>query len=278
MNIFKELAYGNGSVKENSVNAFLAYLLNPNKDHGLNDAFLKSFLGNLTDEIKKNIFKFKDDESEEEKYLIPDLHNKSSYNVDVFVEKNFTGNDKSDKNRVDIILKITQNIGDRQNQDNAIVFDIGVNPIAIFLIEVKISDSAATENQIMNQLTSAIKSQAYPVWDDKIYHIYVSPNENRCNNEFKSIQSNNELQNKCIHIFWDKIESIHLNNSSEGEGNEKRETNTNYSILEIIKLIVKQEEEVNAEPIDDYCKQTLKAFCNFITSGFTGKITENKTK
>ncbi len=41
MNIFKILYSGNDKVREISVSAFLAYLLNPKADHGLNDSFLK---------------------------------------------------------------------------------------------------------------------------------------------------------------------------------------------------------------------------------------------
>lgn len=44
MNIFEILSQGKGSVNEENVSAFLAYLLNPNKAHGLKNEFLKEFI------------------------------------------------------------------------------------------------------------------------------------------------------------------------------------------------------------------------------------------
>ena len=44
MNIFEILSQGKGSVNEENISAFLAYLLNPNETHGLKDIFLKRFL------------------------------------------------------------------------------------------------------------------------------------------------------------------------------------------------------------------------------------------
>lgn len=49
MNIFEILSQGKGSVNEENVSAFLAYLLNPNKAHGLKNEFLKEFI-KLVDE------------------------------------------------------------------------------------------------------------------------------------------------------------------------------------------------------------------------------------
>ena len=44
MNIFNELSNGSGSINEPNISSFLAYLLTPAADHGLNDEFLKRFL------------------------------------------------------------------------------------------------------------------------------------------------------------------------------------------------------------------------------------------
>ena len=47
MNIFEVLSRGNGSVNEENVSAFLAYLLDPNETHGLSGVFLEAFVGLL---------------------------------------------------------------------------------------------------------------------------------------------------------------------------------------------------------------------------------------
>jgi hypothetical protein len=44
MNIFSVLSMGKSRLRETSMSAMLAYLLNPNQDHGLGYRFLKSFL------------------------------------------------------------------------------------------------------------------------------------------------------------------------------------------------------------------------------------------
>ena len=44
MNIFSVLSMGKSRLHETSMSAMLAYLLNPNQDHGLGNKFLKSFL------------------------------------------------------------------------------------------------------------------------------------------------------------------------------------------------------------------------------------------
>ena len=55
MNIFEILNQGKGYINEENISSFLAYLLDPNEDHGLGTVFLEKFLKklNLTDgEIK----------------------------------------------------------------------------------------------------------------------------------------------------------------------------------------------------------------------------------
>lgn len=55
MNIFETLNHGKGCINEENISSFLAYLLDPNEDHGLGTVFLEKFLNklNLSDgEIK----------------------------------------------------------------------------------------------------------------------------------------------------------------------------------------------------------------------------------
>ena len=47
MNIFEVLSQGKGSINEENISSFLAYLLDPNEDHGLYTEFLERFLAQL---------------------------------------------------------------------------------------------------------------------------------------------------------------------------------------------------------------------------------------
>ena len=52
MNIFRILSSNDGAIKEPNVSSFLAYLLNPNEDHGISGMLLKPKLSGLN-EVKK---------------------------------------------------------------------------------------------------------------------------------------------------------------------------------------------------------------------------------
>ncbi len=47
MNIFEILNNGRGCINEENISSFLAYLLDPNEDHGLGSVFLEKFLNDL---------------------------------------------------------------------------------------------------------------------------------------------------------------------------------------------------------------------------------------
>ena len=51
MNIFGTLSQSSGFIDKHNAAAFLAFLLNPNEEHGLSTAFLRNFLQEIQ-EIK----------------------------------------------------------------------------------------------------------------------------------------------------------------------------------------------------------------------------------
>ncbi len=79
MNIFKILSSGDGSIKEPNVSAFLGYLLDPNKEHGLKDYLLKIVLKKLNE--NNTITSLMVNEN------IVNLTNDSDFKVEVELEK-----------------------------------------------------------------------------------------------------------------------------------------------------------------------------------------------
>ena len=56
MNIFKILSSNDGSINEPNVSSFLAYLLNPNEDHGISSLLLQEILQDIIT-VDNNLFK-----------------------------------------------------------------------------------------------------------------------------------------------------------------------------------------------------------------------------
>ena len=48
MNIFRILSSNDGSINEPNVSSFLAYLLDPNEDHGISSLLLQELLSDIT--------------------------------------------------------------------------------------------------------------------------------------------------------------------------------------------------------------------------------------
>ena len=127
MNIFKILSSGDGSIKEPNISAFLGYLLDPNKEHGLKDFLLKAMIEPLV--VNNNIANLLINEN------IVNLTNESSFTVNVELEKKVKI--KSSKDRfIDIVINIYK--------EDKLIF--------ILCIENKIRDSSITINQLDEQL------------------------------------------------------------------------------------------------------------------------------
>jgi hypothetical protein len=246
MNIFKVLSSGYGRVNETNVSAFLGYLLNPNSDHGLNAAFLKEILKCFDPNILLTIFN-------NEKIDEIDLSTRSKYLTEVFLEKNFKNGNRVDiDNRVDIVVKITKRVS-LGTTDSDEIFNHN-DPIAIFLVEVKVSETSVREIQLIEQYNAGIeKAKNIKGWEGKVYSILIALEGENAGRAFKKLNSNNSL-----FLTWF--------------------SSSKKSIETILKDIISYEQASSIEPIDEYAIHTIKAFLNFIKDKFSSNISTNSER
>lgn len=147
MNIFKILSSGDGSIKEPNISAFLGYLLDPNKEHGLKDHLLRLLIRPLIDNENKKLLIYDS---------IVNLTNESSFSVNVELERKVKINSNKDR-YIDIVITISE-----KNE-----------PIFIVCIENKIRDSSVTINQLTEQLEGIKKD--YINNEVPIGFIYLTP-------------------------------------------------------------------------------------------------------
>lgn len=310
MNIFRILAQGDGSINEPNVSAFLGYLLDPNEDHGLGSIFLERFLQLHYNYFEKFCFEDKDNEGvkieleinnkpyltwlvdKEEDGAVIDLSKNGDYEVKVFFEQAFSG--VNGKQIVDIMLIVHEMPkGEKKEQyfKNYVKNDKKLKHV--FLIEVKISDSAAhptdikknKEGQLIEQAINSRKVLKELLSENKEFDIYkdisiifVAPDildkskseskkDTNVKTAFeellklnKSKESERDFTNnpKSL-IFWNSIK--------DSDGKILNEDNIEKTIDNI--LYATHEEK--AEPIPQYTLDTLKSFSNFIYSDFSYK-------
>lgn len=244
MNIFKILANGDGNIKEPNITEFLAFILDPSKDHGLGAHLLESFLTPI-------VFKFEEFKFLRKKDIVEviDLSAMAElYNVEIETEYSIriTSRDitkKSKRRDVDIKILLRKNKKNKNNGDE----------IYTFLIENKIATSSITDGQL-EEWEKGIKQLEENVeeWHDGTTGIiFLTPEkEGRSAIYFGKFKSNYPK----YHLSWGKYER---NNSDDKE-----------TILKMIKDILNKESAGDIEPIHEYTKYTLKAFLNFIISDF----------
>ena len=173
MNIFKILSSGDGSIKEPNVSAFLGYLLDPNKEHGLKDFLLRKVIEPIVSEdeplgllINGNIV---------------NLTNDSDFKIEVELEKKViisSGN----KRDIDIVISIFEK--------TELKF--------ILCIENKIRASSVTKNQLNEQL-EGIKKE-FP--ETQIGFIYLTPEScPKCKEEYCEFKTKHE-NIPATHLFW----------------------------------------------------------------------------
>lgn len=298
MNIFRILAQGDGAIQEPNISAFLGYLLNPNEDHGLGSRFLESFL-------EQHYLRCKNDSTIDNKKLdwiydkgeIIDLSTNSNYEVNVFFEQSFKGESKKDI--VDIMLVIHKVEKEKKEQyfKNYILNERELKHI--FLIEVKIKDSACTlkgekqdtskgEGQLVDQITKSktiiedlLKSNENEKSNDMdISIIFITPDYTKITSELKSrneetkaykafreltsfLKQKKETTNTLrSHIFWNNIRD---------ETNKIIPLENYMPIEQLLDNIIDSKDEDKPEPIPQYTIDTIKSFSNFIYSDFSYK-------
>lgn len=191
MNIFKILSSNDGSINEPNVSSFLAYLLNPNEDHGISGLLLQEILNEFINIDKEFLKKIQYDNR------ITDLSNYSGYSINVMPEFSVSLDNNSKKKRrdIDILLEI---VDSRSGET-----------LYAICIENKITDNSI--NRYDSQLEDELKGlrnyytegDLYP----DIYVIYLTPTPSKISRDsFEKLE-----YSKKYHLFWDNHENSIFN-------------------------------------------------------------------
>ena len=144
MNIFSALTEGKGRLHEPSLSAFLAFLLNPTRSHGLSDSFLRAFLFVIA-------------KSSGNPYRFDDVLNSSRLEVDIGLEI------RHGIRTVDVEITILEpNKGEDARELHRII------------IENKIRHSAAQDHQLSEEFTGVL-NELNGTDDTKITAVFLTP-------------------------------------------------------------------------------------------------------
>ena len=170
MNIFSVLSMGKSRLHETSMSAMLAYLLNPNQDHGLGNKFLKSFL-ELANE--NNIYSM---------YIEKIGLNKLKFDIDLEVQ--YYDNDRK-RSDIDVQIKI---------------FDDNWNELHRIIIENKIKIGAANPKQLEQYYDVVINDvNDENISKDKLSVVFITPHTN---NKILEEEFDNLKTDKKTWIYW----------------------------------------------------------------------------
>lgn len=246
MNIFKVLSSNDGSINEPNVTSFLAYLLDPNENHGLGSRFVESF---LTPIVLSNNERYKELIYNNR---VRDLSRNSKYEVRVQAEVKVISSESEavKKTRdIDIVIELfDQNFSD-------------VVPKYSFCVENKINDGAIQkgDNQLFEEIFGLVNyysGSSLKKEQPLVAFIYLTHSgSQRAINEFNELLLTLEIEGlsvPCYHLSW---------------GREDLE-NLEITIADLLSRILREESIGKIEPIYDYTKHTIKSFISFIYSGF----------
>ena len=169
MNIFSVLSMGKSRLHETSMSAMLAYLLNPNQDHGVGNKFLKSFLELAN---KNNIYSM---------YIEKIGSTQLKFDIDLEVQYYYNGK-RSD---IDVQIKI---------------FDNNWNELHRIIIENKIKTGAANPKQLEQYYEAVINDENDEnISEDKLSVIFITPD---LNNKILEEEFYNLKTDKKTWIYW----------------------------------------------------------------------------
>lgn len=189
MNIFRILSSNDGSINEPNVSSFLAYLLDPNEDHGISSFLLQAFLNSIltidNEFLKKIQFGGK----------IADLSKASGYSINILPELTVNIDSKKKRRDIDIVLEIIE------DKSKEILYSI--------CLENKITDLSISKNdsQLEDELNGLEAYYNEIGIKPEIYVIYLTPSPSNI-----AIQSFDKLEyaRKC-HLFWNKDDNSIFN-------------------------------------------------------------------
>lgn len=203
MNIFRILSSNDGSINEPNVSSFLAYLLDPNEDHGISSLLLQEILNEFIKVNKDFLSKIQFENR------VTDLSKYSRYIINIIPELtvDFDKNGKKKKRDIDIILEIID------SKTKEIVYSI--------CLENKITDQSISKNdsQLEEELKGLENHYSECEISPEIYVIYLTPSPSEI-----SRRSFNKLEyEKKYHLYWDKHENSVFNKlikifNNENEG------------------------------------------------------------
>lgn len=251
MNIFKILASNDGSINEPNVSSFLAYLLDPNENHGLDSVFLEYFLApillNHREAFKELIIQNR----------VRDLSKRSPFEIRVQAEIKVVLESEGERSKtrdIDILIEIFH-----RKQPN--------RPRFSFCVENKIKDGAINKgsHQLFEEISGLINlytdqyegqtstSEAFPA----VALIFLTPKKTkRAVEEFQELEHQltaSRLDIPRYHMTWG-LEDI------QEEGN--------HHVTAMLNKTLQEEAAGNIEPVYDYTKHTVKSFLTFIKSDF----------
>ncbi|TXE15260.1 hypothetical protein ES692_17465 [Psychroserpens burtonensis] len=191
MNIFRILSSNDGSINEPNVSSFLAYLLDPNEDHGISSLLLQELLNDITEINKDFLAKIQYNNR------ISDLSKYSGYSINIIPELSVNLEKKGKKKRrdIDIIIEI---IDDKTTE---IIYSI--------CLENKITDSSIIKNdsQLEDELKGLENYYSESNFTPEIYIIYLTPvPSNASGNSFEKLD-----YDKKYHLYWDNHENSVFN-------------------------------------------------------------------
>jgi hypothetical protein len=243
MNIFKILSSNDGSINEPNVSSFLAYLLDPNENHGLDSKFVESFLSPI---ILNNKEQYGELIYEDR---VRDLSKNSRFDVRVQAEVKVVSLDDGEKKKtrdIDILIELFE-------QDS-----LHSLPKFSFCVENKIKDGAILkgDNQLYEEIVGLKNYYFEPLSDfpqPLISFIFLTPTKTkRATDEFNELLHTLQemsLTLSCLHMVWE-------------------EDSEPLSIVSLLINLLEQEDKGKIDPIYDYTKHTIKSFISFVYSGF----------
>ncbi|MBR1604845.1 MAG: PD-(D/E)XK nuclease family protein [Alphaproteobacteria bacterium] len=240
MNIFKALSQGKGAVNEENTSSFLAYLLNPNEDHGLGNVFLCEFLTSLEQAQAK-----KDNLSEILKNII-DKNQLKYENKDIKVRLETKYNvAREDKNTCAIDFELVF-----ENSENG-------SEEFKFCIENKTKVNSVTPNQLQEEYEAVINARKENENNSKIVMIYLTPDSDKCLEEYQKLTT--QSYDSSAWITW----------YSTDENNTSCRT-----IKNMIENLMEKERSCKIAPIPEYLLHTLKAFLFFFVKPVSSRRNE----
>lgn len=239
MNIFRILSSNDGAINEPNVSSFLAYLLDPNEDHGLSSLLLQEILNQII-EVDNDFFK-----KIRIGNKVKDLSKYSGYSINVLPELtvNIQEGVKKKRRDIDVVIEI------KENKTEEILYSI--------CIENKITDSSIIKND--SQLEDELKGIENYYFEreisPEIYIVYLTPSPS----EIASSSFGKLNYSKKTHLFWKKDEG----------GN---------SVFDLLLKIFSYENDGHIDPINSQSSYLIKSFLSFINTDFKSYIQEKKER